>query len=669
MLDANTWTNDNLGIRKPQQRAWDYGFSVGGPIVKNKTFFFGAFERYQQIDFRLNAGSASVPSLAFQNGDFSGLLGGDLCNGDNGVGLCSGYDPNANPTPIPVQDSNNQPLTARANMIYDPDSTSCSTPPCAFPGNIIPSDRISAVSQRVNAFYKDYPAQLGGIDNNSRGLLAGTPRQTPNQYVVKIDHVLREQDRVSGSWIYNKRPRILDDGGGLWQPGTTTGGPLSNGRYQLYWAHQFRLSESHTFSPRVLNILNFTYNLDYNSSSPTNPGNWNQQLGFGDTGAKTFPLIGFQDGQAGHSETYLGNTWQGSLSGLTVTTGDSVTWTKGRHNFTFGGDFKAHQVNNRTGQGALSFGFTYLTTAGWGYPYDGFGYASFLLGRVANKASESVAYNLYGRQKGVSLFAQDSYKVTPKLTLNMGLRWNYNFRFHEKYGRWANFDLNAIDPTYGVPGRLVFAKNGNDSFYKNEYAKLFGPTFGFAYQLRPKTVVRGAFGLIYNPVGVTFFGGVPDGFAPQVGLNQTNNFNWSNPDGSGNYPGVTVKANANTDPVYGVFPEVSVDPRALRLGYSEAFNFGIQQELTSNTRLELSYVGNRGHHLTDTALAWNQGPTSELVRLAKAAQTLPDYYGGYVSPLGAYSFYVCDPVPIPTRISAGQLCRLLHHLQIWPRPR
>ncbi|MGA8763081.1 MAG: carboxypeptidase regulatory-like domain-containing protein [Candidatus Sulfotelmatobacter sp.] len=631
LLDANTWTNDNLGTPKPQQRAWDYGFSLGGPIFKNKTFFFGAFERYQQIDFRLNSGSATVPTADFMNGNFSALLGGTLCkDSGGGTGLCS----QNGGTPIAAQDTNGNPIIAQVGMIYDPNSASdplCTMPPCQFAGNIIPSDRISPVAQKVNTFYQNYPAQFGGIDNNSRGLLQGSPSQTPNEIVIKLDHTLREQDHLSGSWIYNHRPRTLDDGGGLWQAGTTTGGPLSNGRYQIYRAQQWRLSESHTFSPRVLNVLNFTYNFDFNASSPTNPGTWNSQLGFGDTGANTFPLISFQDGQAGHSETFLGNTWQGDVSGVNITTGDSVTWTKGRHNFTFGGDFKAHQVNSRSGSGAFSFGFTYLTTAGAGYPYDGFGYASFLLGQVDNKASESVPYNLYGRQKGIDLFVQDSYKATPKLTLSMGLRWNYNFRFHEKNGNWANFDLNAIDPTYGIPGALVFAKNGDDSFEKNEYAKNFGPSFGFAYQLLPKTVLRGSFGLIYNPVGVTFFGGVPDTFAPQLGTNNTNNFSWDAPGGGGNYPGVLSVANASTDPT-SLFPEVSVDPRALRLGYSEAFNFGIQQELTPNTRFELSYVGNRGHRLTDTSLAWNEGPTSTFLRLQKQGLGL-----------GTYNDYICDP--------------------------
>ena len=234
-----------------------------------------------------------------------------------------------------------------------------------------------------------------------------------------------------------------------------------------------------------------------------------------------------------------------------------------------------------------------------------------------------MAYNLYGRQKGLTLFAQDSYKATSRLTLSMGLRWNYNFRFHEKYGDWANYDLNAISASYGIPGTLVLAKNGGDSFEKNEYARQFGPSFGFAYQLQPKTVVRGSFGLIYNPVGVAFFQGVPDGFAPQLGINQALNFSWDAPGntGVGNYPGVVKKAGPDADPRT-LFPIVNVDPRALKLGYSEAFNFGIEHELTPNTRLEIAYVGNRGHHLTDTALAWNQGPTFDFLASGESGSIL-----------------------------------------------
>jgi hypothetical protein len=213
----------------------------------------------------------------------------------------------------------------------------------------------------------------------------------------------------------------------------------------------------------------------------------------------------------------------------------------------------------------------------------------------------------------------------------MGLRWNYNFRFHEKYGRWANFDLKAIDPTLGIPGTLVFAKNGGDSFEKKEYANNFGPQLGFAYSPWRKVVFRGSFGIIFNPPGVPYFSGVPNGFAPGFrGTNQANNpFNWD-----GGYPGAFQPGNKNVDPQF-LFPVVSVDPHALRVGYSDAFNFGAQYELTSNARVEVSYVGNRGHRLTDTALAYNEAPTSTFLRFAQDPVIGPT--------LNGFSNYVCSP--------------------------
>ena len=626
ILDANTWTNDYFNERKPKDRGWDYGFSLGGPVHKDKTFFFGTFERFDRTDFRLNSGGASVPTAAFLQGDFSALMGPALWNNNGNVTPCSGA--NCQGTPIMVKNNAGQALQARENMIYDPLTGN------QFTGNMIPSGRISPVARKVNSYYSSYAPQFSGFDNNLRTLLSNTPSQTPNEFVVKLDHVLREQDRLSGSWIYNHKPRTLDDGGGVWQQGTEDGGPLANARIQKYTQQQYRLSEAHTFSQNLLNVVNFTDAFDDNGSAPADPSDWNSQVGFGSTGAINFPEISFSDNSAyGHTETFLGSTWQGDTSGAIITTGDTVTWTKGRHNLSFGGDFVAHEVDSRSGSGAYNFNFSYLKTAGAGYPYDGFGFATYLLGLV-NNATQSVPYDLYGRQKNIDLFAQDSYKVTRRFTANLGLRWNYNTRFHEKYGRWANFDPTVIDPQlpYGIPGSLVFAKGGGDSFEKDEYAANFGPTLGLAYQLFPKTVVRASVGLIYNPVGVAFYSGVPNGFAPQLGSSAASNFSWDKSGGGGNYPGVVTKASLATDPSFmSPFP-VEMDPRALRLGYSEQLNFGFEQQLTSNTKLEVAYVGNRGHRLTDASLAWNEGSTSNFLRLVRNNPGL-----------NAYSNYVCNP--------------------------
>lgn len=653
ILDANTWTNDNLDVPKAKDRGWDYGFSLGGPIHKNKTFFFGAFERFQRYDWRLNSGGATVPTTNFLQGNFSALLGPALCSWSGTTDLCSNaanYN-NVPGTPIMVQNDAGQTVQAQQGMIYDPQTGN------QFTGNIIPSGMISPVAQKVNSYYSNYAPNLGGLSNNERTLLAGTPSQTPNEFVVKLDHILREQDHLSGSWIYDHKPRLQADSGGVWESGTTNGGPLSNLREQMYTQQEWRLSESHTFSPTLLNVLNFTDAFDDNGSQPADPGDWNNQVGFGNTGAVTFPEISFSDNSNSPvSETYIGNAWQGDVSGATITTGDTLTWSKGRHNFSFGGDFIAHEVDSRSGSGAYSFKFAYNPTScgsQWacaGAGYDGFAFATYELGLV-NSATDTVAYNLYGRQKALDLFAQDSYKVTPKLTVDLGVRWTYNTRFHEKNGNWANFDPTVVNPQlaayYGasLPGSLVFAKSGSDSFEKNEYAANFGPNIGIAYQLLPKVVVHASYSLIYNPVGVTFFAGVPDGFAPQLGSSSANNFSWDGPGGTGNYPGVLTKATLATDPstMY-PFP-VEVDPRALRLGYSEAFNFGVQQQLTPNTRLEISYVGNRGHRLTDTALAWNETSTSNFLRIVDANPGINAYNDYVFSPSDAAGYGVPFPYP------------------------
>jgi Carboxypeptidase regulatory-like domain len=603
-LDANTWTNDNQGLPKGRARAWDYGGSLGGPIIKDKTFFFGTFERYTQTDFRLGGFSSVVPSTDFLNGNFSALL---------------------NTSQVLGTDTHGNPIYSGA--IFNPKD-----PGAVFVGNMIPMSMFSSAAQKIVAIYqKDYMPEGPGLNVNNRLPLNNSPGQTPNEAVVKLDHNLSERDHLSGSWIYDHRPRTLVDSGGVWQAGTTDGGPLGDGRLQLVRSHQFRVSESHTLSSSGLNVFNAAYNWYWNGSQPINSAtNWPQTLGFGNTGAPNFPLISFGNAVNGYNETFIGSTWQGSFVGDTLLLGDTLTWTKGRHNFSFGGTFDAHQINSHAGSGALSFNFDNNSTGAPSQSYAnqvGFGFASFLLGDVAT-ASETTPFDLYGRQKSMAFFGEDSYKVTPRLTLEFGLRWNYNFRFHEKYGHWANFDLNAIDPKLGVPGTLVFAQNGGDSFEKNETYDAFGPQIGFAWSPWKKVVFRGSFGIIYNPVGVAYFSGVPDGFAPGFqGTNLVNTpFNWD-----AGYPGVFQPGNMNIDPTT-LFPLVYTDPNALRIGFSDAFNVGAQYELTPNMRVELSYVGNRGHRLTDTALDYNEGPTATFLRLAKQ---YPD--------LNGFNHYVCSP--------------------------
>lgn len=619
-LDANTWTNDLSGAPKAKARAWDYGASIGGPILKDRLFFFGAFERYTQTDFTLGGFTQFVPTSKMLSGNFSELLGTAQCTdpssgnmGDCGSGTFT--------TPVTVQNKAGQTVPLQKGMIFDPTTCNASGQCEQFTGNMIDSP-LSNVAQKILAIYKqDYVPEQPGLNGNNRFPLSNSPAQTPNQGVVKLDYNLTSNDKLSGSWIINNRPRTLLDSGGIWQAGSSNGGPLADARVQLVKGNQFRVSESHTLAPNFLNLFNETFNWYWNGSLPAASGtNWNPQLGFGQTGATNFPTISFGGAVNGIQMTSIGNQWQGHFTSGTFITGDSLTWMKGRHTVSFGGDFWAYQVNSHGASGVDSFNFIPNTTAGGFNSIAGFGFASFLLGDVST-ASQGTAFDLYGRRKTLDLYAQDSYKVTPKVTITGGLRWQYSLPFHEKYGQWANFDLGQIDPKYGYPGKLVFAKGGGDSFEKKEYWDGFGPQIGVAYSPAKKWVVRASFSLTLLPPNVPQFDGVPDAFAPQYrGTNSVAApFNWDS-----GYPGVFTPGSTSVDPS-SFFGLVYTDPHSLMPGFADSINLGVQYELTPNMRLEMAYVGNRGHHLPDTALAWNEPPAATFLNVEKQNPGLQPY--------------------------------------------
>lgn len=633
-LDANAWDNGYLNQPKPKARFWDYGFSAGGPIIKNKTFIFGTFERFTQQDFTPGGfGSAAwVPTPDMLSGNFGALL-----NTSDQVGT----------------DVHGNPIYSGA--IFNP-----TDPGAVFVNNVIPTNMISSVSQKIIAIYqKSYAPEIPGLFANDRLPASNSPAQTPNQAVIKVDHNLSDRNRLSGSWIYDHRPRTLADSGGVWSPGSTDGGVMADVRYQMVIGHQFRVSDSYTFTPNLVNTFNATYNWYWNGSIPSTSGtNWPQALGFASTGADNFPSINFGSPVNGHSMTSIGNSWQGHYVGTTLILGDQATWTKGRHAITLGGDFRAMEINSHLGSGALSFSFSPNQTGAPTASYAsnvGFGFASFLLGDV-QQASESTPFDLYGRRKATSYFVSDNYKVTPKLTLNLGLRWDLTLPFHEKYGHWANFDLNAISPSLGIPGTIVYANGGGDSF-EHMYYKNLGPQLGVAYSPFNKIVFRGSYGILYSPLGIQYWNGVPYGFAPGYqGVNKVNAnsdpsmsaFNWDS-----GYPGVLVPG--TKDPNYLPWGPVNIDPRSLMLGYTHNINAGVQYSLTPNTRLELTYVGNRGRRLHDPDLAFNQPNPTKFLNLynsgnfydwvtdsaSAAAAGVPYPYPGFAG----FAFQAIAPYP------------------------
>jgi len=624
ITDANTWDNGHTGdpripgsttTRKPEQRFWDYGFSAGGPIFKNKTFIFGALEKFQQHDFTLAGfGNAStLPTTAFLGGDFSGLLGSGLCSQTDGS-VTTRCDVSQGDAPVIVQNNAGQSVPLQQGMIFDPQTGH------QFTGNAIPSTRFSSVANNLIPIYQQhYKPENGSLTNNDRTPSQNSPVQTPIQVTIKMDHNVSDRNHISGSFIYNRRPRLLNDSGGVWAPGSTDGGPLATARIQKVVSYSWRAADSFAIRPNLLNVLTATYNYYWNGSLPTSSaGNWPSKLGLGSGYADNFPSIDFGPAINNVGETYIGNSWQGNWVGGTYIYGDTVSWVKGRHTFKFGGEFRAMQINSHSQDGTMHFSFTNDFTGAATQPYNsqvGFGFASMLLGGV-QKASVDTPFNLYGRRKSLSFFGQDDFKINPKLTLSLGLRWEITNPLHEKDGHWANFDPTLINPVTGTPGAMAFATGGSDTFEKNRDWRDFGPTVGLAYSVTNRLVMRGAVGIYYAPLVMNYYEGIPYGFAPGYrGTNQVSPagpgkaaFNWDS-----GYTGTFIPG--TKDPNFFPYGTVALDPNALKLGYTDQWNIGGQYELGKNTVLDVTYLGNRGHRLHDGSLANFRAPASKFFPL------------------------------------------------------
>jgi hypothetical protein len=341
----------------------------------------------------------------------------------------------------------------------------------------------------------------------------------------------------------------------------------------------------------------------------------------GNFASGNFPVIAFQ-GVNGNDQTYvnglpidetgLGSQFNDFYAANTFIYNESLSWVRGRHTYRFGAELRAMQFNSHGDYGVPHFVFDPSQTAGSFGAEAGFGFASFLLGDV-NQASVSEPDNTYGRRKSVSLYVQDDIKLTSKFTLNLDLRWDFNSRYHEKYGHWSNFDTTAIDPVTGQPGTLEFAKNGSDSFEKREYYHNFSGRIGGAYRLTSRLVARGSFGVFYVPLNLNTYSGIPYGFNPGFVLNNQvlTPFNWD-----AGYPGRAV--NIGENPNFTEYGMVSIDPRMLELGNVQEWTAGVEYEVTQDLVLDATVIQNHGYHLESGYDAANQPKLPAYTALVQA---------------------------------------------------
>ena len=644
-LNANTWQNNYLQGSDPENaskydraddRQYLMGGSLGGPIVKDKTFFYLAVEEYQQSRFLLGGFNQTVPTDRMLNGDFGELL-------------------NTGAAPL-GKDAAGNPIYPGA--IFDPGTGR------VFPGNVIPGTRISGVSQQIVQLYRDgYRPQVDRVVNNTSIPFYNSPDFKQHQFSLKLTHRFSTTSQLSGSFIWTQRPRTLVDAGGIWDDSDPDqlGGPISRARKQDVGSRQARLSHSWTLSSNVINVANFSYS-SYNNPSETvgalGDTNWIQQLGFGNTGTNSFPQISFGSAVNGVGTTGIGFNNNNGYKGQTFIVSDSLSWVTGKHSFKFGGEYRHMDNRGWTSTGTLNFNFNPETTGVTGTPWSkqvGFGFASFLLGAV-NDATQGTDGQMHGRRGYVSLFAQDDWRINDKLTINYGLRWEQTGPWTEKDGRWSTFDTSLANPVTKRPGALEFAEDGSTGFEGERDWSQFGPRIGVTYAPTQRIVTRAAYGIFYNPIGMDYWFGVPYSFAPgYVSTNQVRAagggkpvFNWDN-----GYPGVeTIPVKNPNATQWGM---VSMSPEGLTPGRIQQWNAGVDFQLMRDLVLGANYVGTRGSNLNSGDFQRNQpdmAATSALVKRGQewnwvwdeasaAASGVPYPYPGFSN----FSFMALAPYP------------------------
>ena len=573
----------------------DFGGSLGGPVRipkvyngRDKSFFFFGWE---QLKYTLGGTSTiTVPTMAERGGDFSDRL---------------------TTTPLGTNPCDNSQVYA--GEIFDPSTTKTVTLPdghttecrSAFAGNAIPSGRISSVAQALLNFYP------GPTNNNvfSNYSLKATAPITNTTYSIRIDHSFNDKFKLWGS--YSTRENDLFTGGIPTLPNPAN--PV--GWNQNFTTHFFRAGLDYSIRPDLLNYLVFGTNRSNSqnySSAIIAGGNWFQKLGIGNAVSKNFPSIG-----TGDAITGLGNGAQNDDNidnGLRLN--DAIVWSHGRHNIKIGGDVRFQQYSPLSGNSPyIDFGAGETAAApGQG---GGIGFASLMLGE-ANNGGQQIHYRI---QRWTSwyyaFFAQDDFKVTPNLTLNIGLRYDVDVPRREAHNNTSNFSPTATDPEYGIPGALVFGStcHGCNTRWADTWYKDVGPRIGFAWSpefLHQKTVVRGGVGIIYGPLVYDDFGGsMVTGYTAAPNAPSPNGFDPSFEIDNG-MPAYTPPP--DLDPGYyngGYLPGSYITPSAGRPATVYNWNLEVQQQLAEDLLLTVGYVGNHATDLESNLLNPNNMPIKD----------------------------------------------------------
>lgn len=610
-LDARGFFQDNGDDprnprrTKPVFKQHDFGGSVGGPVRipwlyngKDKTFFFTSLEYFRN---RIGASPAifSVPTPEMYNGDFSKLVDG------------SGK-------PVLIYD----PATTRANpsgsgFIRDP-----------FPNNIIPQNRFSPFAKNylTQVFGNLIQPNLGGTPgtfayvNQNYKTAAGSVLNPWTKFSIKADHNFNERNKLSFLYNYSYHGVV---GGPNGYPGLPE--PLSAARTSTQRSDVYRLNYTRIIRPNIVNsfVAGGNYWRETNRSINAN-GGWKGKVclpGVFDCDPNLLNV-----NLSGYFNT--GDSAGDGSENPIFSFSDDLSINKGRHNFKVG---YLNEIVHYNGFGRQSLsGFVRFNPLSTSIPNSGQAgqsggggnsFASFLLGQVFSAQTENARF-VAQQFRSHSMYFQDDWKVNNKLTLNLGMRYEFSLPPREADDKWSDFDPNLPNPgADGFPGALIFAGEGTGRTGKRTLIPSWyggwSPRFSFAYQMNEKTVIRGgaarSFGVLKAVGGSTHFLGAIQIFNQQTLDNGVTPFfyldnGFINPTTNKNI----VPQPPSTDPAFanGGSPSWWQGVEGTRLPENYNFTLSVQRQLGKDLLLEASYNGSMGANLVNTILNYNQIPWS-----------------------------------------------------------
>jgi hypothetical protein len=557
-FDANNFFNNRAGRPKADLSQHQFGATIGGPIIKDRTFFFADYQ-----GLRITSGQtylSTVPSMKMRQGDFSEI----------------------------------------SRVIYDPLTGQ------PFAGNIIPASRWDPASANIMQQLYPEPNTAGSVGATGQPinnyLITPNLEREDNQFDVKVDHRLTQDNRFFVRYSYQKTHRSLPATLPHGDAGATFG--AGNGDIK---AQSVTFNDTHTFSPTLINEFRFGWNsIEFLMTSIDYGENLAEQMGI--------PGINLNDVTSAMTQMNFQNIRNLGANGnqpLITNQNDfqifnSVTWIKNRHTFKVGGSvtFRSREILNAdsiVGQFAFNNNMTSNcagVAAGCTLNSNtGFDVASFLLGHTTTKTRNLFDAGTYTEKRPEwALYVQDDLRLNSKLTLNLGLRWDVYQPWVEIEDRQSNFDESTGLFVVASDGAVIQGKQVGR--YLQTYAKGdLGPRFGLAYDVfgTGRTIVRGGVGIFWNftPGGTSSSKAQNPPFLQSTALTPSPNTNFSND------PKMLVSA--------GLPPPPGVDPSRppsgttrsifdvdFRDAYTVNWNFNVQQQFGRDYMLELAYVGARG---------------------------------------------------------------------------